>query len=88
MKIENEFQRFVDSYEHNYSLSLRAELPLARWAYGACKEWIKDFKNIASETGTQSQHSASIAVRENALYRLLRDLKLRFPKDKLIGDLE
>lgn len=42
--IEKEYERFIDNYEFNKQLFLKTEKPhLARWAYGACEQWIKSF---------------------------------------------
>ncbi len=47
INIVKEYKRFIYNYDFNRDLSLRTDKPpLARWAYGACEEWVRDFEEL------------------------------------------
>lgn len=88
INIVKEYQRFVENYDFNESLSLRTEKPhLARWAYGACEEWIKDFEASVVATETMDLHKHIIEGRTNILERLKQKLKTKFSNNKVLMEM-
>jgi len=90
MKIDivKEYKRFIDNYDFNRDLSLRrTKKPhLARWAYGACEEWIKDFENSFNIWLKKDFTGSSIDERKKSFYiKAIEEKKEELPviKQKL-----
>jgi len=79
--IEKEYEKFIDNYDFNRDLSLRrTEKPhFARWAYGACKEWINDFEG-SFKTWLENDFIESVDDEKRDLYaEIIRGKKEDLP---------
>lgn len=78
INIKKERQRFIENYDFNRELALRTEKPhLARWAYGACKEWIKDFQESVFKTETMDVYTDIIKDKKQDLQNLKQELRTK-----------
>jgi len=96
--IVREYERFIDNYDFNRDLSLRrTEKPhLARWAYGACEEWIKDFENsfkiwlenefkgFTEEIKKEELYSNAIKEKKEDLPNIRQTLRNKFSDNKIL----
>lgn len=84
--IDREFERFIENFSFNECLALNTEKPhLARWAYGACEEWIKDFESEISKTETGLIYNDVVeGMRKNNLERLKQTLRTKFSDNKIL----
>ncbi len=86
--IKKEYERFIDNYESSKRSSLETEKPhLARWAYGACEEWIKDFEGSVSKTNTADTYMAIIKDKKQELQNLKITLRKKFENDKILMEM-
>lgn len=86
--IKQEYERFIDNYNFNKRLSLRTEKPhLARWAYGACEEWIKDFEGSVKKTNTAATYSVIINDKKQELQNLKEKLRTKFSDNKILMEI-
>jgi len=83
--IKKEVERFKVNWEFNHNLTLRAEMPLARWAYGACKEWVSDFESSAIKTNTMKFCTTTIRVARAYNSSLKDELKRKFSDYEYVG---
>ena len=83
--IRREYERFVDNYDFNRDLSLTTEKPhLARWACGACEEWIKDFQGSVLKTETMDVYDYIIEDQKLDLSNLKLRLRKKFKANKIL----
>jgi len=86
INIDREYQKFEKNYLFNKRLALGTKKPhLARWAYGACREWIKDFEKSVLELKTKRIYTSAISTRKFDLSNLKEELKQRFSDYKFVG---
>ena len=83
--IGREYERFVENFDFNENLTLRTEKPhLARWAYGACEEWIKDFQGNVVKTHTIYLYFNILGKKRDALQKLKQELKTKFSDNEIL----
>lgn len=86
--IQKEYLRFVNNYDFNKNLSLETEKPhLARWAYGACEEWIKDFENTSQKNHTNGEFVVILEDKKAELVELKQDLRKKFRDNKTMMEM-
>lgn len=86
--IDREYKRFIENYDFNRDLSLTTEKPhLARWAYGACEEWIKDFQGSVSKTATIDVYGDIIGDQKVDLLNLKLRLRRKFNANKILVEM-
>ena len=85
--IEGEYERFISNYRFNARITWETDKPhLARWAYGACNEWIRDFAEIITKEKLWV-HWTIIEDKRTHLNELKQQIRTKFPDNIPVQEL-
>jgi len=99
--IEREYDKFIENFDFNEKLALMTDKShLARWAYGACQEWIRDFTSSymkwavldfdgfsTDQIDNRNTYRKAIREKINELPGIKQELKTKFNNNEILMEM-